>query len=192
MMSGSRYVPVSHEATIASDPEPLLRISAAPRVACTNRDSARNTWFATNSPALVSAPSRRARSTSLNPSARSRSAICFETAGWLMRSSAAAAENDRRRANAAKARRRASSSITGDYTNIVSMYFFLGGRAHRVLPRRIPEDEANLQDCLGGRGARRADDGRAGCALPHRNADRHAGRTERLQRPGRRRHAGEL
>jgi hypothetical protein len=38
--------------------------------------------------------------------------MCFEIAGWLMRSSAAAAENDLCRANAANARKRASSFIT--------------------------------------------------------------------------------
>src|SRR5262245_2479454 len=43
--------------------------------------------------------------------------MCFDTAGWLMRSSCAAAEKERRRANAAKARSRASSSITWHYTD---------------------------------------------------------------------------
>src|SRR3954452_10950805 len=57
-------------------------------------------------------------STSFTPRACSRSAICFETAGWLIRNSFAAAENDRRRANAEKARNRASSCITTDYTNV--------------------------------------------------------------------------
>jgi hypothetical protein len=51
--------------------------------------------------------------------------MCFEIAGWLMRSSAAAAENDLCRANAANARNRASSFITPVYTNAPFMYFFL-------------------------------------------------------------------
>src|SRR5262249_3895851 len=67
---------------------------------------------------------RRERSTSFIPTMRSSSATCFETAGWLMLSSAAAAENDLRRANAANARKRASSSITLAYTNEPIMYFF--------------------------------------------------------------------
>jgi hypothetical protein len=80
--------------------------------ACLHQERlARSTWFATKSPALVSAR-RRARSTSLSPNACSNSAMCFEIAGWLMRSSAAAAENDRCRANAPNARKRASSFIT--------------------------------------------------------------------------------
>jgi hypothetical protein len=49
--------------------------------------------------------------------------MCFEMAGWLMRSSAAAAENDRRRANAAKARNLASSCITSAYIKLPNMYF---------------------------------------------------------------------
>src|SRR5215468_10001490 len=65
---------------------------------------------------------------------RSSSATCFETAGWLMRSSAAAAENDLRRANAANARKRASSSITLAYTNEPIMYFFSSSSLGRLLP----------------------------------------------------------
>ena len=64
--AGNRYVPVSQEATIAKDPEPLLQNCAAPSVACSRRTSASSTWFATNSPGPVRAPSRRARSTSFN------------------------------------------------------------------------------------------------------------------------------
>src|SRR6185437_6355129 len=128
MTSGSRYSPVSDEAATATKPEPLLRNWAAPRSAWTKRDSARSTWLATKSPAFVSAPSRRARSTSLTPKASSNSAMCFEIAGWLIRNSAAAAENDPCRTNAANARNRASSFITAAYTISPIMYFFRGSR----------------------------------------------------------------
>jgi hypothetical protein len=50
--------------------------------------------------------------------------MCFETAGWLIRSSVAAAENDLWRANAANARNRASSFIIKAYTNVRIMYLF--------------------------------------------------------------------
>src|SRR5262249_21251173 len=82
MISGSRYVPVSQDATIATEPTPLSRNCAAPIVAFTKSVSARRTWLAMNSPGPVSAPSRRARSTSFNPNARSKSAMCFGD-GWL-------------------------------------------------------------------------------------------------------------
>jgi hypothetical protein len=49
--------------------------------------------------------------------------MCFETAGWLIRSSAAAEENDLWRANAANARNRASSFITPAYMSKSLMYF---------------------------------------------------------------------
>src|SRR5262249_48728445 len=73
-----------------------------------------------------------------SPNASSSSAMCFETAGWLMRSFAAAAENDRCRAKAAKARNRASSFITPGYTNTAIMYFFLGRPLRMVAPRSGP------------------------------------------------------
>jgi hypothetical protein len=67
------------------------------------------------------------RTTSFTPVSRSTSAMCFETAGWLICNSFAAAENERRRANAANARRRASRSIIRDYIDRLSYVFqFLG------------------------------------------------------------------
>src|SRR6266851_5223951 len=155
MSSGSKYVPVNHEATIVSEPESLLRNWAAPRSACASRDSARNTWFAIKSPALVREPSRLARSTNFSPRARSKSATCFETAGWLMRSSAAAAEKDRRRANAAKARKRASSSITLTYTNAPTMYFYLpADHAYAVAASIWDARHAATRSSLGHHGCR--------------------------------------
>src|SRR5258707_3971027 len=51
------------------------------------------------------------------------SAMCLETAGWLMRSSRAAPENERSRTYAANARNRASSLITPDYTKTANYVF---------------------------------------------------------------------
>ena len=105
------------DATIVSEPVALWRNSATPRTAWARSACARSTWLATNSPAGVRVLPWVRRSTSFTPAARSTSATCLDTAGWLMRSSCAAAEKDRRRAKAANARNRASRSITWDYTS---------------------------------------------------------------------------
>src|SRR5215510_3234628 len=80
---------------------------------------------------------------------RSSSATCFETAGWLMRSSAAAAENDLRRANAANARKRASSSITLAYANRPIMYFFSSSSLGKVPPIVEAKGDATNMDRRG-------------------------------------------
>jgi hypothetical protein len=64
-----------------SEPDPGLRNSATPRLACARIASARKTWLAKNSPAAVKTEPRLRRSTKRTPSSRSISAMCFETAG---------------------------------------------------------------------------------------------------------------
>src|SRR5262249_11234910 len=98
------------------------RNDASPWAACRNSASARNTWAARNSPAGVNARDRR--SINLTPRLRSMSAMCLETAGWLMRNSSAAPENEPRRTNPRNARRRAPSSITTVYMNVGKYVFF--------------------------------------------------------------------
>src|SRR6188768_2530287 len=127
MTSGRRYVPEIPAARTESEPDRGSRNAPIPRAAWARIASARNRWLARRSPEAVKAPDRR--SISVVPSSSSRSAICLETAGWLMRSSSAAPENDLRRTNPAKARKRASTLITQDYTSLPHYAFLFCGSA---------------------------------------------------------------
>ena len=85
-------------------------------------------------------PSRRARSTNLSPSTRSKSAMCLETAGWLICSFEGGC---RERATPGERREGAQACFElhnlSLYECVYYVFFFISRRAHRLLWQAISD-----------------------------------------------------